>query len=304
MKKYLLFFIVSLTTLSAHAGQVGVDVYGRVRTVVENKTVNNVTTSAVQSDTSHIGFRVTENLGDGLKVLGVIETSVNSDGPTDTSKSFGDRVSTVGFSYKEYGRVNIGRDEHALFNTTKKFDFNNTKYGTLYKNIHNLRGTRLSNGVFLHSTPAKNIEVNYQTGFSETSNSDNINVYSLKVNFDQFKTNLVATRYENPNTQAYSNFYGVRFEPVKGTKVAVSRSINRDKSTEVVGSVYALEHKVKNIDVLLSHGKSDTVDSSYSIGARYNLSKRTKVEVHKINFNYKDNKKDTNQYGIVIEHNF
>ena len=55
---------------------------------------------------------------------------------------------------------------------------------------------------------------------------------------------------------------------------------------------------------MASYGKSDTITSATSYGARYNFSKRTKAEFHVMNFNNIVNTRDTKQYGFVLEHNF
>lgn len=306
--------ISAFSATPAFAEDLGIDVYGRIRTVVDSTTVNGVTTKSMQNNTSHIGFKATENLGDGLKANVVIETTIMSDAPTSPSNSFGDRVSTVGLSYKNFVSANLGRDEHLLFNSTKRFDFNGNKYGTLFTNIHNMRGQRLSNGIFLSAKPHEYVSLNYQTGMSEVSGQDNINLYGLEVNLPFKKTRLVYTRYEDSAKKSTSDFYGVRTEIIEGTRVSYSQSSNKDGSiivsgkptiaTNITGKVYGFEQKIKNIDLLASYGKSDTFTSATSYGARYNFSKRTKAEFHVMNFNNVVNTKDTKQYGFVLEHNF
>ena len=314
MKKISILLASFLLASTSYANDLGIDVYGRIRTVVDSTTVNGVTTKSIQSNTSHIGFKAKENLGDGLSANVVIETTIMSDAPSTTSSSFGDRVSTVGLSYKNIVSANLGRDEHILFNTAKRFDFNGNKYGTLYTNVHNMRGQRLSNGVFLSAKPHEYVTLNYQTGMSEVSGQDNINLYGIEANLPFKKTRLVYTKFEDAFKKSTSEFYGVRVEPIDGTRVSYSQSLNKDGSiivsgkptlaTNITGKVYGVEQKVKNFDLLASYGKSDTITSATSYGARYNFSKRTKAEFHVMNFNNIVNTRDTKQYGFVLEHNF
>jgi hypothetical protein len=237
-----------------------------------------------------------------------------SDAPSTTSSSFGDRRSTVGLSYKNVVSANLGRDEHILFTTAKRIDFANARYGSLYTNVHNMRGQRLSNGVFLSAKPHEFITLNYQTGMSEVSGQDNINVYGIEANLPFKNTRLVYNKFEDSFKKLTSEFYGVRLEPIDGTKVSYSQSLNKDGSiivsgkptlaTNIAGKVYGVEQKVNNFDLLASYGESDTITSATSYGVRYNFSKRTRAEVHVMNFNNVVNTKDTKQYGFVLQHNF
>jgi predicted porin len=314
MKKIVTILSTLLIASTSYAEDLGITAYGRLRTVVESKTVNGVATQSMLSDTSHIGFKATENLGNGLRANAVIETTIMSDAPSTTPNSFGDRISTVGLSYNNLGSVNMGRDDHVLFGTTKRFDYNLNRYGTLYTNIHNTRGSRISNAVMATVKPTDYLTFSYQNGLSEVVGQQNVYAYSAAAKLPFMNGQLVWAKFEDGAKSISSDFYGVKFEPIENTKVAYSHSINKDGSiivsgkptvaTNIAGTVYGLEQTIGRFDLLASYGKSDTINRAYSVGTRYNFSKRTKAEFHVMNYDYVVNTKDTKQYGFVLEHNF
>ena len=329
LKKTILAGVIASVTLPVFAKDYGIDIYGRLREVVQSQTTGGVQTTSIVSDSSYLGFRVGENLGNGLRVNGVVETFIFMDGPPpgapsvnplpnnpppNTTNSLGDKVATLGMSYQKYGHINIGRDDNALFHTTKRFDYNKNRYGTLYRNIYNARGARINNAIMLRANPTQYLTLNYQVGMSETPGESNINVFSAEGRLPFYNTRIVYAQYNDDSRKAATNFYGVKFEPIKNTKLAYSQGTSDNGSLIVnnkptpssvnMGRVYALEQTINSFDILLSYGNNNLISSAYSVGARYHFSKRTKVELHFMNFDYINNKQDTKQIGFVLEHDF
>ena len=163
-------------------------------------------------------------------------------------------------------------------------------------------------------TPTDYLSFSYQNGLSEVAGQENVYAYAASAKLPYMNGRIVWARFEDATKAIQSDFYGVKFEPIENTKVAYSHSVNKDGSiivsgkptlaTNIAGTVYGLEQTVGNVDFLSSYGKSDTINRAYSFGARYNFSKRTKAEIHFMNYDYVVSSKDTKQYGFVLEHNF
>jgi predicted porin len=327
--KIILVSLLTSLSMPIFANNTGVDIYGRLREVIQTQNVGGVSTSSIISDSSYLGFKVGENLGNGLRVNGVVETFIFMDGPPpgtpnpnlvpnnppiNTTNTLGDKKATLGMSYKKYGHINMGRDDNALFNITKRFDFNRSRYGTLYRNIYNSRSVRLNNAVFLLANPVDWATLEYQVGLSETPDQSNIQAWNATIRLPVYNGRLVYAQYIDDSRKATTNFYGFRFEPIKNTKLAYSQGTSDNGSLIInnkptpssinMGRVYAIEQNVGRFDLLASYGNNNLITSAVSIGARYNFSKRTKVELHAMNFNYINNKQDTKQFGFVIEHDF
>ncbi len=64
---------------SAAMAQSSVNVYGRVNTTVEHQKLGNASATGMVTNSSFIGFRGTEDLGNGLKAGFVLEANFNSD---------------------------------------------------------------------------------------------------------------------------------------------------------------------------------------------------------------------------------
>ncbi len=127
MKKSLLALAVLGAFAGAASAQSSVTVYGIVDVGI-NSTDDGAPagrTNGIASgnqSASRIGFKGTEDLGNGLKANFVIESGFNADdGDSGGSLQFGDRISTVGLS-GGFGAVNLGKQVSAIKDAYDQID--------------------------------------------------------------------------------------------------------------------------------------------------------------------------------------
>ena len=85
-----------------------VTLYGAIKGDVESNSITNgKSQGAVQDDTSVVGFKGTEDLGNGLKTVWQVENRVHVDG-SGSSDTFGSRQTFVGLDGGNLGLVRLG----------------------------------------------------------------------------------------------------------------------------------------------------------------------------------------------------
>lgn len=111
---------------SAAMAQSSVNVYGRVNTTVEHQKIGDESKSVMNSNSSYLGFRGTEDLGNGLKAGFQLEGQFNSD---DGSGAGG------AFNFKRHSEVNLSGN----FGTVRLGKFNVGSYLATadYISMHN-----------------------------------------------------------------------------------------------------------------------------------------------------------------------
>jgi predicted porin len=77
--------------------------------------------SRVTSNSSNIGFRASEDLGDGLRAFAQVESSVNFDNGTSAG-FWGSRNSGIGLGSNGYGQILLGQWDSPYKSSTLRFD--------------------------------------------------------------------------------------------------------------------------------------------------------------------------------------
>ncbi|MFN4037572.1 porin [Comamonas aquatica] len=93
--------VLAVCGTSAAMAQSSVNVYGRINTTVESQKTGDTSTSVMNSNSSYLGFRGTEDLGNGLKAGFQLEGNFSSD---DGSGAGGPGT---GFDFKRHSEVNL-----------------------------------------------------------------------------------------------------------------------------------------------------------------------------------------------------
>jgi predicted porin len=295
MKKLLL--VLAATVATAVSAQT--TVYGRMNATVDSTKTGSTTVDSLVNDLSHIGFRVTEDLGQGLKARAVLETAIGSQDPTGSAATqLGDRQSTVGLAHN-LGSVDIGRNVHSQFLAVSNNDAFGTLYGSVAGDIHNLRGLRLSNGTFVTVTPIKNVTATYDRTYTATGTE--ASAYSISGKLGPV-TGTVA-RYEA----------GVEKSTVAGasatfgkTAVFYSRSENESATAGQTkkGDLIGVAQTFGKFTAKASYGETDTSVKAHSVGVDYAFSKRTSAGVAYRNVNAATAAADVNQVGVGLTHLF
>jgi GBP family porin len=161
MKKTLISLAVLAATASVAQAQSNVTIYGILDAgiVSEHGGVNGATnkvTSGVGSN-SRIGFKGTEDLGNGLSAVFLLEAGYNTDtGTSSTSGSLFNRQAYVGLKSQTLGGVTLGRQYTPFYNTLVQVaDPFAGGYAGSIKNLFSAVGTntRTSNTI-LYSSPS------------------------------------------------------------------------------------------------------------------------------------------------------
>ena len=86
--------VLAVCGTSAAMAQSSVNVYGRINTTVESQKTGSTSTSVMHSNSSYLGFRGTEDLGNGLKAGFQLEGNFGSD-------------NGAGFNFQRHSEVNL-----------------------------------------------------------------------------------------------------------------------------------------------------------------------------------------------------
>jgi len=274
--------------------QAQVTVYGKARVYEESTTVGSAASvMSLTNDTSRIGIKATEVLGNGLTANVVIETGYGADAPA--ASTLGDRVTLVGLSGK-IGSVNFGRDKHAVTRALDNFDAMGNAFGSSTTVIHAAQGSRLQNAVFLSATPMTGVTVNYQNANSEVAGTTNAQAGSVDYTVGPFAATVA--RYDSGTTSA-SNVVGAKF---KYSNTTVFGMYSDDTVSGVVstGKSIGVNQAMGATTLLASYGEKQGT-KAYDLGATYNLSKNTMLHARYVK---ESSAVDTQKVGLGIEMNF
>jgi predicted porin len=297
MKKTLIGLSLSILTMGASFAQTA-EVYGKVRLYVESDKIGLQPSITKQtSDTSRIGFRGTEDLGNGVKAFMVIETAVDADTPTATS--IGGRNSIVGLS-NSHGSLELGRTLNNPVRILNKYDALMNDFGTSAGTVHSSQGARHNNGVYLTLTPNKHVTARYHKEFSENSSAD---ANSVMLDVSLGKVDVGTTYYKSATTKTVSA--GVRYKlPDEKTNLFAIYSEDTGTTGKTVGTSVGVRYSLTSNTLLMaSAGHNDNLDAR-NFGIQYSLSKRTHLHFKYRDENNKDVNKDRKQIGIGLETNF
>lgn len=293
-----------MAVMSASVAAQNVTVYGKMRIYQESDKVGTASAVTKQtSDTSRLGFRGTEDLGNGLSAFFNLETGIGADAPGATTQ--GDRVSIVGLNSSVW-RVALGRDKHQVTRVLDNYDALDNSYGTTIGTLHQSHGSRFNNAAFLTVTPVKGVNVHYQRSSSETTGVPSAQAFGADAAFGAFS--VAAARYDNGldgATKDASDIVGAKFTVAStGTTLFAMYSDDEVDGAKTQGKTVGVKQNLSGaFAVMASYGEKQNVDG-YAVGATYNLSKRTMLHARYRNENDTNNANDRRQFGVGLEHNF
>ena len=298
MKKLL----IALAAMAAiGATQAQVSIYGLVNATVDStKTGTAGAVNSMVNDLSRIGFAVKEDLGSGLSARTVIETSIKSQDPTTSNTTqLGDRQATVGLA-NNVGSIDLGRNVHSQFLAITNNDVFGTLYGSVAGDVHNLRGLRMSNGVFASVNPIAGLGASFDRTYTATGNE----AISYALNGKVGPMNLVGARYSDGGVES-SNVIGAS-TTLGSTVIAYTHSQNKSATAGETknGNLIGVAQKFGAITAKASYGTTNTGIDAYNLGAEYALGKRTAVLVSYRNVNATSTSNDIKQIGMGLTHSF
>lgn len=274
MKKILIATAIALAASASFAAD-GVTVYGKLRVYEESYKLGTAkAVSQVTDSDSRIGFKASEDLGNGLKATAVMETSVVADSPnTGAATQLGNRQTLVGLS-ASVGSVELGRAKHAIGRALDSYDvFGNAAFSSTTV-VNASQGQRVSNAAFVTANVAKGVSVSFQRGESEVLGAPATLASSLDIAIAG--VNATIARYNNDAGNSSTLVAGKYTLAQTGSTVSVIHSDNHVGAVHTVGNTVGLSQAIGKtpFTALASYGKNSQVKAT-DLGVDYALSKRT-----------------------------
>jgi predicted porin len=288
MKKTLIAAAVLATVGTSALAQSSVTVYGRVNVTIERQKFGDGDNNWVQqNNASRIGFRGTEDLGGGLKAGFALEHRFNINNGAQTNSAFwgGAGQSEVNLS-GGFGMVRLGNFTNESYYATADYvSLHNHDTGTSADAFYaDTRGFRQSNKVG-YRTPSFG-GVTLEVASNTTDATDPERTYDVAANYDAGPLHLGAgfQKTDDARQFAFRALYELGAFTLGGY-------VQRDEDVFAAGTrtTFRLSgmYTLGNAELHLNFGRagdySDRIGSlgdkasQYTLGANYNLSKRTKV---------------------------
>lgn len=301
-KKIALVAALAACFASAAQAQSNVTIYGRLNVTAERQDLDGDTKTVLNNNASRIGFKGTEDIGNGLKAGFVLESGFDATTGEADGRFWG-RESTVNLSSAQYGTVRLGNltASEAYFATADYVSMHNHDTGSssdaFYALGFNVATGRLTNGV-AYTTPVINgFRGDVQAGLNDGEGDRRI---ALAGNYDAGPLHIGA---------GYEEFNGLKSITLRGLyemgAITVGGYVEQNSGTvenaalliEPTGGVLTTGRDAKRTNIRVSAmyvmgagefhanygnaGKIGDVANSgadqYTLGYNYNLSKRTKV---------------------------
>lgn len=281
--------VIATTLIAAAIGaQAQTAVYGAVGQVLSTATSNGVSTTGLVNDGSRLGIKSTEKLK-GMTARAVIETDV------DGAATFGNRQLTVGLS-GALGSVDLGRATHGAYKAIAGADPFGDSYGSVVGAIHNTRGQRLGNAVFVTAAPIAGVSLSLDRGTAAGANP-----YSVAAQTTVMGLSVNAAYFSGADQSTHVLAASKTLKT--GTQVSVSHSRSDDAGVKTQGTLFGVAQPLGTTPVTAkaSWGTASNDVTAYNIGATYALSKRTSVEAV---YSKVDAAVDTSKFGVGIYHTF
>lgn len=295
MKK---FALVLAMVLAVGAAQAQVSVYGKVRQYMDNNKVGTASAvTALTNDTSRIGFKASEKLGNGLTVSAVFETGVGADAPG--ASTLGDRQSTVELAGNSFG-IRAGRATQAYDATIGSFS-PVYDYAAVAGTIHAKPSSRIQNAVF-GTVKVGPVNVRYDRGLSEVAGGTDVQVGSIATNFGPVSVGAARHTGSGSDYTAAGASYNAGFATVYGLwseQKTAGAVANTGKSIGVAVPVTGTAVTVKG-----SYGTNTADTKAYNLAATYAFSKNTMAHAVFRKENAVLSAADRQQFGVGLEYNF
>ncbi len=139
--------VLAVCGTSAAIAQSSVNIYGRVNTTVEGQKIGNTSKTVMESNRSFLGFRGTEDLGNGLKAGFQLEGNFGSD-------------TGAGFNFQRHSEINLS----GSFGTVRLGKFNVGSYLATadYISMHNHDTGTSSDALYAYVFPEGN-QISYRS---------------------------------------------------------------------------------------------------------------------------------------------
>lgn len=317
MKKTLIALAVLGSVAGVAQAQSAVTVYGKLDLGLQK-----VTGTPTQLDANHqsrLGFKGTEDLGNGLSAIFQIESRFQADNGTvkgyknaagvlETNPLFGGQ-SIVGLK-GAFGTVKLGRTYNVVDGVASgaadPFE------GDGIADMGTGTAARLSNTVTYISPNMSGFSASAQAQLHEnTTGTGGKNGYGITGAYENgpISAGLGYQKLTVVGTADQADIWGVNaayaFGPAK-VMLGYDRKDPKGSATKekhlVLGATYEVGAGL--IKAAYSQLKTTATDRKYAIGYQHNLSKRTSVYADVARTNFADTTPDTNGVQVGVTHNF
>lgn len=317
--------------------QSNVTIYGRLNVTAERQDLDNRSQTVLANNASRIGFKGSEDIGNGLKAGFVLEHGFDATTGVADSR-FWARESTVSLSHNAYGTVRLGNlsASEAYYATADYVSMHNHDTGSssdaFYALGFQIATGRMTNGVAYSSPVINGFRGDVQVGLND-GEGDRRTV--LAGNYDAGPLHLGA---------GYEEFKGLKSFTIRGLYEmgpwTFGGYVEQDSGSadfanpDLPGSTNALlAADAKRLNVRVSamytmgasefhanYGKADEIGDvantgadQYTLGYNYNLSKRTKVYGYYTAIKsdgaaaaglYANGVQDFSSFAVGLRHNF
>ena len=284
---------VAVCGTSAVMAQSSVTIYGRVNTTIEHQKVGKESVTGMYNNSSRIGFKGVEDLGNGLKAGFQLEAGFDSDdgsGPLTFA-----RQSEVNLS-GNFGMVRLGNFyPESYYATSDYIGMHNHETGSssdaLYVDPAWFYGTGNGNKVAYRTPTFNNFWAEASVSMHEKANAApavNKNGYDLAANYNNGPLSLGAGySYWNSNYQAalrglytFGQFtVGAYYQRNKDDNAILGTGAGTRNNFRL-SAMYVMNASEFHVNVGRANKWSNVSDSAatqWTLGYNYNLSKRTKI---------------------------
>lgn len=302
---------------TAAMAQSSVTIYGRVNTTLEQQKVGNAKTTGLYNNSSRIGFKGTEDLGNGLKAGFVLEAGFNSDDGAN-ALSFA-RQSELNLS-GNFGMVRLGNfNPESYYATSDYIGMHNHETGSSSDALYDFDSFSTSNKVAYRTPTMGNFWAEVGVGLHEqpSGTAGAKNVFDLAANYQAGNLGLGAGYSQAAGTKQFAlrGLYTVNAFTFGAYYQRSDSDAKGTRNNYRLSAMYALGQSEFHVNVGRADKWSKTPNSGatqWTLGYNYNLSKRTKVYTY---YTKVDNKAaasyqtstagaDFSSFALGLRHNF
>lgn len=315
--KNIIIALVALVCSTAAMAQSNVTIYGTIKETMEFTTKDSVNGRNTNLDSSYsrLGFKATEDLGNGLKAFGAIELKVSQPNSTqaalatETNSFIGnDGLMYVGLSSDKLGLIQAGQ-----FDTLTALVANTTIDKFEGRSFTAVRDVRVGNAVAYVSpsyrgfTAGTAIVANGQNGTATDRPYTDANEYMVRYVDGGLTAGLtyMKVRTANGAAEPKNTFFGASYAfgdyTVNGAYEKDDNGVVAPKNIWTLGGSMQL---AGNNLLRAAYRSTEDTSNAYTLEAAHNFSKRTAVYTNYQSVIGKNVNPDVNTLGLGIRHHF
>ncbi len=306
MKQNVILAIFALMVSTAAVAQSDVVVYGTLEQTMEftTKNQNGRKNTNMDSGDSKIGFKVREDLGDGLRAFAVIEFDVKAEGNSTVGN---DGQAFVGLSSTQFGAIKAGQYKSftadAVDVTIKKFEG---------RNFTAVKDVKLNNSVsyvtpkFYGFSAGAAVITDGQNGTATDRQYLDGNEYMVNYENGGFVSALtyLKTRKANGGVETANTFLGASYKLGAFDVNGGYEHDNNGTTSKNIWTVGGGWDVTRNNTLRAAYSTKVDTYNAYTLEGVHSFSKRTAAYANWQSQQGKNTNPDVNVLGMGLRHNF